>query len=577
MSHRSPQVAARLLDHLAFLYGEASGKAAFDRLQAMLTRFEEAYARPEAAIPPMGPADSILITYGDQVREPGKPPLQSLAELLSQHLAGAVSGVHVLPFFPYTSDDGFSVVDYYQVDPNLGSWDDMAALGRHFRLMFDAVINHISAESEWFQGFLRDDPRYRDYFIVVPPGADLSGVTRPRTLPLLTPFQTPAGEKLVWTTFSADQIDLNYANPEVLLQIVDVLLTYVARGASLIRLDAIAYLWKEIGTSCIHLEATHRVIQLFRLVLDVVAPGVQLITETNVPHAENISYFGDGGNEAQLVYQFPLAPLLLNAIQTGRAGKLAQWAASLSLPSDQVTFFNFTASHDGVGVMPARGILSEQEIEGLVQQTLAHGGYASFKTNPDGGQSVYELNISYFDALSDPAGVEPLDRQVDRFMLSQAIMLALVGVPGIYVHSLFGSRSWRAGAEQTGRHRTINRQKFDRATLEAELVDPQSLRARVFERYVHLLRQRGAHSAFHPHGQQQVVEAGEALFALWRIAPDGRQRVLCLHNVSDQPQFFRPAFSSEVLDLVSGERWSLTAGEPLTLQPYQVAWLRPLA
>ena len=571
-------LAGRIRDHLAFLYGRERGRICYAGLEAILALF---YQRRMASKRPtpggqLDQTDALLITYGDQIKEPGRPPLQNLGQFLEQHIKGIISGVHILPFYPYSSDDGFSVIDYTQVDPLLGNWDDIARLGRDFDLMFDAVINHVSSRSEWFQRFLQDDPDYIDYFVTVEPGTDLSQVTRPRALPLLTSVQTPSGEKLVWTTFSADQPDLNYANPELLLQIVEVLLGYVERGASYIRLDAIAYLWKIVGTSCIHLEQTHRVIQLLRAVMDVVAPGVKLITETNVPHKENISYFGDGSNEAQMVYQFPLAPLILNAIQTGRATHLSGWASKLSLPSDQVTFFNFTASHDGIGVMPARGILSADEIQSLVDQTLTHGGHVSCKTNPDGSESVYELNISYFDALSDPRAAEPRSLQVARFMLSQAIMLALVGVPGIYVHSLFGSRSWQEGVKQTGRKRSINRQKLHRSTLEAELADPSSLRHQVFSAYTHLLRQRAKRPAFHPHGSQRVFAGSEALFTVLRVSPDGRDRVLCLHNISAQVQRINlddAEYTDLEFDLISGKHYRRAGDAPLVIQPYQVLWL----
>ena len=363
----------------------------------------------------------------------------------------------------------------------------MARVGKNFHLMFDGVINHISAQSEWFKAFLHDDPKYRDYFIVVDGKPDLSQVVRPRALPLLTEFTTPSGVKKVWTTFSADQIDLNYANPDVLLDIIDVLLFYVAQGAELIRLDAIAYLWKEIGTSCLHLPQTHRVIQLLRAILDEVAPHVALITETNVPHQDNISYFGDGHNEAQLVYNFALPPLTLHTFHTGDASALTQWAASLERPDrwgaatsdlqpssappvrSAPTFFNFLASHDGIGLNPARGILRDDEIAALVDRVVAHGGRVSYKSNPDGSTTPYELNINYFDALSDPNSSEPLSLQIDRFVAAHAIMLSLSGVPGLYFHSLFGSRGWPEGVTLTGQNRTVNRQKFDRAEVEREL------------------------------------------------------------------------------------------------------------
>ncbi len=572
-----PELAVRIQDHLIFLYGRERSRQCYPQLGSLLAEFHRRNPEMLTSAKPFSHTDSILITYGDQVREPGQPPLQSLAEFLCQQAKGTVTAVHLLPFFPYSSDDGFSVIDYTQVDPALGSWEDVAQLRAEFALMFDAVLNHISSQSYWFQRFLQDDPAFADFFITIEPGTDLSQVTRPRARPLLTSVQTPSGEKLVWTTFSGDQIDLNYANPDVLLQVIEVLLLYVEQGASLIRLDAIAYLWKSIGTNCIHLEQTHRVVQLVRAMLDAVAPNVKLITETNVPHEENITYFGDGTHEAQMVYQFPLAPLALNAIQTGQATHLSRWAAGLSLPSDQVAFFNFTASHDGIGVTPVRGILSPSEVQALVDQALAHGGHVSYKTNPDGSQSVYELNISYFDALSDPKGREPQATQVGRFMVSQAIMLALIGVPGIYAHSLFGSRSWPEGVAQTGRPRSINRQTLQRAELEAELADSRSIRHQVFSAYTHLLRQRASHRAFDPHGRQQVMFDNPALLILLRTSPDGRDRVLCMHNVSGAEQACQlPAadFTGPLVDLISGEPYG-AAGQQLcpALRPYQALWL----
>ncbi len=577
-------IRARIADHLRFLYGEERAPALLRRLLARLEAFRQQH--PELADAPstdrLTERDVILITYGDQIQSPDKPPLQNLAEVLVTTVKGLITGVHILPFFPYSSDDGFSVIDYTRVNPAWGTWADIERLRPHFRLMFDAVINHISAQSEWFRRFLAGDPAFAHAFIVVDPSTDLSMVTRPRALPLLTRFQKDDGEEVwVWTTFSADQVDLNYADPDVLLRVIDVLLLYVEHGAEIIRLDAIAYLWKRIGTSCIHLEETHRVVKLFRAVLDAVAPGVMLITETNVPHEENIAYFGDGTDEAQLVYQFPLPPLVLHAIATGDARYLTRWAAELAPPSTQTTFYNFLASHDGIGVRPVEGILPPEEVERLVARTLAHGGYVSHKTNPDGSRSVYELNISYFDALSDPKGGEPLAHQVRRFMVAQAIMLALQGVPAVYVHSLFGSRNFYAGVEQTGRYRSINREKFQRAELEAALADPASLRARVFAAYAHLLRVRRQHRAFHPNGPQRVLDLHPALFALTRTAPGGGEVLLCLHNTADatvhctlDAEALRLPTASPWRDLLTGERLPLTGGKcDLVMSPYQVRWI----
>lgn len=561
--------------YLADLYGAERAPEIAARLEALIAHHRSALptpARPGRQVA-LDERDALLITYGDQVTAPGEAPLHTLTNVCEQRLTGLVSGVHILPFYPWTSDDGFSVVDYRAIDPALGTWADVRALGRRFRLMFDGVVNHISAASAWFQAFLRDEPKYRDYFIVVADDPDLSQVVRPRALPLLTNVATAAGERKVWTTFSADQIDLNVQNPDVLLEIVDVLLGYAAQGADFIRLDAIGYLWKEIGTTCIHLPQTHRVIQLVRAVFDVAAPHVALITETNVPHVDNISYFGDGHNEAQLVYNFALPPLTLHTLRTGDVSALSAWAASLTLPSTDVTFFNFLASHDGIGINPARGILAQAEIDALVQQTRDHGGLISTKHDSDGSQSPYEMNISYFDALSDPAGNEPLAVQAARFMAAQAIMLMLVGMPGIYFHSLFGSRGWPEGVRQTGRNRTINREKLTRARLDGELEDPTSLRRLVFDAYARLLRARAGSPAFHPHGAQQVADAGRHVLALWRTSPDGSARVLALQNVTAAPQPCALAdlgLAGPARDLVAGAD---VQGGAITLAPYQTAWL----
>src|SRR5688572_20927545 len=370
-----------LLSHLTFLYGADQAPQLLERLQRIIAGYRMLIRARDNKLTER---DSIFITYGDQLQSAGEKPLQTLGAFCNRYLKGVVSGIHFLPFYPWTSDDGFSVADYRKVDSALGDWEDISAIQDHFRLMFDAVINHASSQHEWFQAFLRDDPQYRDYFIVVEGNPDLSQVVRPRALPLLTTFDTSSGPKQVWTTFSADQVDLNFRNPDVLLEIIDTLLFYVTQGAQFIRLDAIAYMWKEIGTSCIHLPQTHRIIRLFRSVLDVVAPYVILITETNVPHVDNISYFGNGADEAQMVYNFALPPILLHTLHTGNSRVLSKWATGLTLPSTQTTFFNFLASHDGIGVNPARGILPDDEIDALIQRVIEPRCLFSFKNEVSG-------------------------------------------------------------------------------------------------------------------------------------------------------------------------------------------------
>ncbi len=576
--------ATRIVRLLVFLYGEEKAAQVWPALANRLAGFLH---HPSPAPENLTERDVILITYGDQFREPGQPPLQTLHAFLNVYLRDAISGVHILPFFPYSSDDGFSVMDYHQVDTALGNWEDVAAIGRDYRLMFDFVANHVSRQSAWFQAFLRDEAPYRDYFIVFDPTADLSQVVRPRALPLLTPVETINGTRHVWTTFSDDQIDLNYANPQVLLEMTDVLLHYVAHGAQIIRLDAIAYLWKEIGTPCLHLPQTHAVVKFWRAVLDAVAPHILLITETNVPHAENISYFGEplpetgSTDEAQMVYNFSLAPLTLHALQTGDATQLSRWAATLRPPSPGAAFFNFIASHDGIGMLPARGILSEAEVQALVAQTLAHGGQVSYKANGDGTTSVYELNTTLYDFLNDPTHPDP-ESDVPRFLASQAILLSLAGVPGIYVHSLFGSRNCHECFAATGQARSLNRHKFDLAEMEAVLADPRRHEGRVFEAYRRLLRLRRQEPAFHPAGGQQVLNLGPGVFAVLRTPPSDIGRpVLCLVSVSSRPQMVVLPAGLGVCgpwrDLIAGAVYEMEANAAqMALAPYQTCWLVPI-
>ncbi len=396
--------------------------------------------RLTAAATPATPAamwserDVVLITYADQVRDAEGSPLQAQRRFLLDHAVNEVINcVHLLPFCPYSSDDGFSVIDYLAVDPAAGSWDDITQLGESFDLMFDLVLNHCSQHSRMFQGYLAGEKEFADFFIDQDPAVDLSGVVRPRSLPLLTPFESPSGTKHIWTTFSADQVDLNYANPAVLAAMLEVLVDYARRGARIIRLDAIAYLWKQVGTSCIHLPQTHAVVQLMRCVLDRAAPGTLVLTETNVPHEENISYFGSGTDEAHMVYQFSLPPLLLDAVHSGQTAVLKDWLSTLAPPSDLTTFFNFTASHDGIGVRPLEGIVPQQRVQRLADIVRDHGGLVNTRRNSDGSDSPYELNITYLDAIADRRKVSAAEHS-RRFLATQAIMLSMQGMPAVYFH-----------------------------------------------------------------------------------------------------------------------------------------------
>jgi len=562
-----PALRKRLRQYLVRLYGPRADNA-LAKLSAVLERHTRT-AHPAGA---WCQRDVVLITYGDQVRCDEKKPLACLHEfLIESGLTRVVNYVHLLPFFPYSSDDGFAVIDYRTVDPRLGTWDDVHRLARDVGLMFDLVLNHVSSQSAWFKAYLAGDPRHEHYFIEVDPHADLHRVVRPRSSPLLTQFKTSRGTRAVWTTFSADQVDLNYAHPDVLVEMVDVLLEYVRHGAKIIRLDAIAYLWKQIGTSCIHLPQTHTVVKLLRYVLDAVAPGTWLLSETNVPHAENISYFGDG-DEAHLVYQFSLPPLLLDAVLSGDARPLKRWLSTLNESIPGTSFFNFTASHDGIGVRPLEGLVNKSRIDDLARRVRDLGGKVSMRQNDDGSQSPYELNITYFAALGG-SDLTP-EIHVRRFMATQLVMLSLRGIPGIYFHSLTATPNDLEGMRRTGHARSINRRKFRRDELQAILRAEGTPPKMVFDEYRRVLAVRIAQPAFHPEASQSEVRLDHpALLAFQRMSLDGKQKILVLANFAPQAESVELAplgLAAKGLDLLSG---ASPTGGTFQLAPYQVAWL----
>ncbi|WP_313097997.1 sugar phosphorylase [Atlantibacter hermannii] len=513
-------------------------------------------------------ADVVLITYADQFSSPNEKTLVTFKRFYDKYLAGIFPIVHFLPFYPWSSDDGFSVKDYHQVEPLYGDWKDIGQIKKSSRLMFDFVCNHISAQSEWFQGYLKGRPEYEDFFISVDPDTDLSAVTRPRALPLLTPFTLANGEvKHIWTTFSADQIDLNFANPCVLLAMVDVLLDYLEKGADYIRLDAVGFMWKTPGTSCIHLEKTHLLVKLFRAITDFVAPGTVIITETNVPHKDNVSYLGNGHDEAHMVYQFPLPPLVLHAIRTQSVSTLCRWASILPNKGDgQTTWFNFLASHDGIGLNPLRGIISETEIVDLVASLEKEGAKVNWKNNPDGTRSPYELNVTYMDALTPPLCSD--DERLARFILAHALLLTFPGVPAVYIQSVLGSRNDYDGVARLGYNRAINRQKYSLQETERLLADPQHLRSRTLHSLTQLITVRQHHSAFHPDSEFSINEMSDGVLEIIRGSSQDEQ-ITALFNFTDKTKTL--SFErNHYYDVISGE--SINSGT-IILRPWQSLWL----
>jgi sucrose phosphorylase len=521
-------------------------------------------------------SDVMLITYADTVQAPGEKPLKTLHRLLDDCLSDTVSVVHLLPFFPYSSDDGFSVMDYLAVNESHGEWADVEAIAGGYKVMSDLVINHMSARSRWFENFKKRIDPGRDYFFEARPGDDLSAVVRPRTSPLLNAVQTEDGERYVWCTFSEDQVDLNFANPQVLNEFVGILRYYLERGVTYFRMDAVAFLWKEVGTPSIHLQQTHELIKILRLLIEHHTPESVVITETNVPNRENLTYFGNA-NEAHVIYNFSLPPLLINTLVTGNCRHLKTWLMSMPPAQMGTSYLNFIASHDGVGLRPTDGLLDEDEKQRLINTMESFGGKVSYRRTPEGKDQPYEMNIALFDALKGTAEQGADHWQWQRFICAHTVMLALEGIPAFYIHSLLGTENDYDRMENTGRFRSINRAQWQIDRLESALEDPQNHHHKVFSELKRLIAIRRRQPAFHPNATQFTLHLGLKLFGFWRQSMRRDQSIFCIHNITDEIQ----EVSLAEINLIGTDHWQdLISGMAIddlsgsvALKPYQSVWL----
>lgn len=567
-----------VLHHLNAIYSETSGDFSLDTLCddiIRIMRLDQDFKESIAHKNNWDQTDIVLITYGNSVKKEGEAPLKTLHRFLNNEISGYINGVHILPFFPYCSDDGFAVMDYYEVNKALGDWEDIEAIASDYRLMADLVINHGSSSGTWFKNFIKGDGPGHDYFFTTSPSTPISQVVRPRTSPLLRETDTHDGTQYVWCTFSHTQVDFDFRNPEVLKEFINIVRFYLDKGVHIFRLDAVAFLWKKIGTNCLNLPETHEVVRLMRSLIQHVDPNAIIITETNIPNRENLSYFGNA-NEAHCIYNFSLPPLLVNTLVTGDCFYLKQWLMSMPPAQHGTAYFNFIASHDGIGLRPAEGLLSEAEIASLISTMQQFGGRISWREGENGVKKPYEINISLFDALQGTTSGKD-EWNIDRFICANAIMLALEGIPGIYIHSLLATSNDLEKLEHTEQNRSINRHEWDEAALMSELSTPSSQHAQVSELLKKLIHLRKQQRAFHPNATQFTLHLGEKLFGFWRQSMDRRQSIFCIYNISDTEQPLRIAN----LNLVVTDRWwDLISGvildgssDMITVAPYQVLWI----
>lgn len=568
----------KLVQQLAVIYKGIHIKSSFHDIAQELIDIMKLSTQCEVAQPysnHWSEEDVILITYGDSVINDNQTPLQSLKCFLDKTIKNTINSVHILPFFPYSSDDGFAVIDYSSVNESLGSWDDIQAISQNYHLMSDLVINHCSSRSVWFDNFIKGEGLGSDFFFTALPDDNLSDVVRPRTSPLLKEIETTNGKKFVWCTFSHDQVDFDFRNPEVLKAFTSIIRQYLDSGVKIFRFDAIAFLWKIAGTKSINLPQTHEVVRLLRTLIESAQPDAIIITETNIPNTQNLTYFGNA-NEAHGIYNFSLPPLLLNTLLTGSCLYLKRWLMSMPPPQNGTMYFNFIASHDGIGLRPAEGLLNEEELDNLAKTIESFGGKISYRTADTGEQKPYEMNIALYDAMQGTVNGKD-EWNFERFICAHAIMFALEGIPGLYIHSLIGTQNDYKKLENTHHNRSINRHRWNEDALADALKDEKLHHVKVLSTLTSLLNTRIKQPAFHPNATQFTLHLGLSLFGFWRQSLDRKQSIFCVSNITDKPLLL----PLSELNLIITETWfeliSATEVSDLTesieLSPYQTVWI----
>ena len=571
----------RIQNHLIQIYGDIHSNDEIYRIADNLTSFlSEQYKLLERKksiddFNRWSEKSILLITYGDTIYGENKSSLRTLFNFLQKNCKKNFSIIHILPFFPSSSDHGFSVINYYNVEEKYGDWKDIKNISGNFDVMCDVVLNHGSVKSEWFQNFINGNGDGANYFYTTNAEIDTSKVVRPRTNKLLSKVKTVNGEKYVWCTFSEDQVDYNFSNFEVIKEFIKIISFYISNGVNVFRFDAVAFIWKKIGSNCINLPETHEIVRLFRTVLDYLSPKSILVTETNTPARENVTYFGNA-NEAHWIYNFSLPPILIYSILKGDSSILKK--LTMTMPPAQLgtSYLNFIASHDGIGLRPAEGILTKKQTESLVRLMEKNGGQTSYRVASNNESKPYEMNISLFDAMK--ATFKENDEFVfQRFICIHTIMLSLEGVPAFYIHSMFGTKNDQELYKKTQHNRDLNRHSYKEQEVYDFLEDECDYRSKIFKQINILIEIRRKQLAFHPNAVQFTLHLGKHFYGIWRQSLDKKQSIFCISNLTNKDR----KLSLIEINLIGFEEWKDLISDKIindidaeiVLKPYQTLWI----
>ncbi len=519
---------------------------------------------------------SVLITYADSIYKNGEATLVTLRDLLSNYFGSLSKVVHILPFLKSTSDGGFAVSSYETLEEKFGSWDDLKSISKNHDLMADLVLNHVSSSHLWVQQFIKSQEPGISNVFSPDQNLDWSNVVRPRSSSLFSQINTEDGPKQVWTTFGPDQIDLNWHNPKMNLEFLNLIITYLSNGIKWFRLDAVGFIWKESGTTCLHLPKAHSIVKILRFLLNNLLDDGVLITETNVPQKENLSYLIPE-DEAHMAYNFPLPPLLLEAIITSRADILNSWIFDWPNLPDETTLFNFTASHDGVGLRALEGLMNEQRIKDLLINCEKRGGLVSHRRLSNGEDKPYELNISWWSAMED-SGRDSNRYQFERFILTQLLVMALKGVPAFYLPALLASENDIKSFSKTGQRRDLNREKFKTDNLLAVLNNPESNANKNLKYLRNAMDVRSNLKQFHPSSKMKCLSKGRSDIIVIKRGK-GSDSVFAIHNMTENKINYQLNDDDlpKILDNDLNMRDFLTTTKynwkNIILDPFQVIWL----
>ena len=516
---------------------------------------------------------SMVICYGDSIfNNKQKNLIKRFQNFYNKKLNKYFNTVHFLPFYPSSSDSGFAVKDHYKIEKRLGNWANISQFSKKNNIMADIVINHSSARGLWFRNFLKEKKPGKDYFLKVNSKFDISKVIRPRDHKLLKQIDIFKKKEYLWRTFSPDQLDLNFKNPAVLLRFIKIMINLINHGVTIFRLDAIAYLWKESGTKCINLKKTHEIVKLFRIICNVLKVETIIVTETNLPEKENISYFGNN-DEANWIYNFTLPPLLIHAFLFENSFYLNKWSNNLPLTKKGNNYLNFIASHDGIGMRPIEGILGEKTIKNFFKILKKNGSKFSHRRLTDKGKKVYEANITVYDALRKSNLDKNGKYSFERYISAHSIMISFEGVPAVYFNSLFGTSNDEAKYIITGNNRDVNRYRWNEKNIMSLLRNKQSKQSIFFTAITKLLEIRRQQKAFHPNAPRKSIDLGKKIFCFKRVSLDKKQSIISITNLTSKTQFPKLKQKYTIWKNLINPKKKLRGKSSFKLKPFETMWL----